>query len=1037
MCEEYENDENILEKAALEWLEEVGYQIVNAAELTVGGELADRKDYHEVVLIERLRDALFHLNPYCTREVIDEAVRKLVIPNSPDMVANNRQFHEYVTKGIEVETREGNRNTTKRVVLFDFETPSNNEFLAVNQFYIKENKFKKPDILLFVNGLPLVMFELKSAVREGATISTAFDQLQTYKQEIPSVFTYNEFMVISDGIHAKAGTISSNEERFMVWRTIDGRVKNNTSMMQLEVLIKGMCRPEVLIDLIQNFILFKDEGHKTVKILAAYHQYHAVNKAISESKRAAASEGDNKIGVIWHTQGSGKSLTMAFYTAKLVQRLNNPTILVLTDRNDLDDQLFLTFSQSSELLRTTPKQATSREELKQLLRVNAGGIVFSTMQKFSPESGEVMPTLTERKDVIVIVDEAHRSQYGLSATMKRDTTGTVKTSYGYAKYLRDALPNASYIGFTGTPISKEDKSTTAVFGDYIDTYSMAQSVADGATVTVYYENRLIEVSTSEDLKIDDEADMILEEQEEYVVSDAKARWSRIEAIVGTKSRLQKMAKDFVEHFETRERAAFGKSMIVAMSRRIAVDLYKEIVALRPEWHSDEDCKGKIKIVMTGSSSDPKSWQPFIGTKSRRDQLANRMKDEEDELKIVIVIDMWLTGFDVPSLNTMYIDKMMQSHNLMQAIARVNRVFKDKEGGLVVDYIGIADNLKEAVDEYTPNDRQQVGVDTESAIKIMLENYILVKEFLYGCDWSEFNSKSAARKNKILNITMDFIISKGNEETKRFKDTVQAMVKAFSLCPTEPEAQKINAEIGFFKAVKSSLSKLNLTGTRKTIKQVDLELKQLLSKSIIAEDIVDIYDSLGLQKPDISILSDEFLQEVRELPEKNIAITLLDKLLEGKVKAVERTNLVQARKFSEMLRNSIEKYNRRSIETAKIIEELIELAKEMNNAQHRGDDLGLTSDEAAFYDALADHGTAKQVMGDDQLKKIAHELTAIIKENMSIDWNVRDSAKANMRKVVKRLLRKYGYPPEFSEEAVKTVVEQAESMAESIYEDGFV
>lgn len=1030
MCEMYENKEDILEQASLEWLEETGYQTMNGRDLTVGGNDADRKDYQEVVLTKRLRSALCHLNSDFSLDVIEEAIHKITVPEHPDMMVNNRRFHSYVMNGIDIETREGDRNTTKRVRLFDFDIPANNDFLAVNQFNIREGEImKRPDIILFVNGLPIVIFELKK-VGEGA-MSKAFTQLQNYKEAIPTVFTYNEFLIISDSVNAKAGTVTSNEERFMVWRTMDGHIENETQRPQLEVLIKGMCDPVVLLDLMRHFILFKDDGNKATKMLAAYHQYHAVNRAIDEAKRAVSNDGDNKIGVVWHTQGSGKSLTMVFYTAKLVQALDNPTIVVLTDRNDLDDQLFLTFSQSSELLRTIPKQAETRDELRELLLVNAGGIVFSTMQKFGNESGEIMPTLTDRRNVIVMADEAHRSQYGLSADMNNPNS---RVRYGYAKYVRDALPNASYIGFTGTPIAKTDKSTRAIFGNYIDVYDMTQSVEDGATVPIYYESRIIFVSKMDDPAIDDNVNLILEEQEEYVVSNSKSKWSSLNAIAGTESRLKILANDFVDHFETRQRASFGKSMIVVASRSNAIDLYEKIVTLRPDWHSEENSAGKIKIVMTGSSSDPTEWQPFIGTKATREKLANRMKDELDPLQIVIVVDMWLTGFDVPSLNTMYIDKTMESHNLMQAIARVNRVFKDKTGGLVVDYIGIADNLKEAMKEYTPSDRQQAGIDTHAVVNLLLEKYSLIKELLHGYDYSLFDSNKAAVRVNTVNRTMDFILGKGKEETKRFRDTVQELARTFSLCATEAEARRINEEVGFFKAVKKSLESINVAGTRKSSRQVDAELKQLVSKSVISEEVVDIYQTLGIEKPDLSILSPEFLEEVRILPEKNVAIALLDRLLEGKVKAIKRTNIVQARKFSELLEVAIEKYNRRSIETAKVIEELIELAKDMNQAQQRGE-VGLSLEETAFYDALTDHNTAKDVLGDDTLKLIAHELTKAIKANMSIDWNLKESARAQMRKVVKRLLRKYGYPPDIQEDAVKVVVNQAELMAGNIDFDG--
>ncbi|MCB8520891.1 type I restriction endonuclease subunit R [Enterococcus faecium] len=1021
-----------LEETTLEWLEEVGYTALSGSQFEPGGELSSRQSYNDVVLVDHLKSALIAINPEVTMEVVDEAVRKVTIPQHPKLMVNNRTFHKYITDGIDVETREGINNVTKKLWLFDFKHPENNEFLAINQFVIQEGeKEKRPDVILFVNGLPLVVIELKNATNENVGTSDAFNQLQTYKSTIPTLFHFNEIMVISDGFNAKAGTISSNEERFMVWRTMDGQNETGTAHTQLEVLIKGMLNPTVLLDLIRHFILFKDDGRDTIKILAAYHQYHAVNRAVEETKRAASSEGDHKIGVVWHTQGSGKSLSMVFYSGKLIQELDNPTIVVLTDRNDLDDQLFLTFSQSSEILRQSPKQAESREDLRSLLSVEAGGIVFTTMQKFSPDEGVKMATLTDRRNVIVMADEAHRSQYGFSGKLTQAEDNEYVMKYGYAKYLRDALPNASYIGFTGTPIASTDKSTRAVFGDYVDVYDMTQAVADGATVKIYYESRIIPLKLPEGTDLDPMVDEIMEEQEDYVVSKSKSKWSRLEAVAGAQSRLETLAKDFVEHFEERQKASFGKSMIVTMSRRIAIDLYKEIVKLRPNWHSNDDDKGRIKIVMTGSSSDPESWQPFIGNKARREKLANRMKDNDDPLQIVIVRDMWLTGFDVPAMNTMYLDKQMKGHNLMQAIARVNRVFKDKEGGLIVDYVGIADSLKEALQEYTPSDQEQAGVDVATAVNVMLEKYDLITELLYGTNYESFNSDKASVKMQTLNNTMDYILGLGKKQTKLFKDLVTELSKAFALCATEEAAQEINAEVAFFKAVKVALMKLDITGSKPTQKQVDEQLKQLLSKSVVAEGVVDIYESLGLEKPDLSILSDEFLAEVRALPQKNVAVTLLERLLRGKVKSIQRTNLVQSKKFTEMLNGSIDKYNKRTIETSKVIEELIQMAKEMSEAVQRGEDLGLSRDEIAFYDALADHETAKEVLGDDTLKAIAHELTVAIKNNMSVDWSVRESARAKMRVTVRRLLKKYGYPPDLQKMAVDKIVQQAELMAGSL------
>ncbi|WP_144572251.1 type I restriction endonuclease subunit R [Bacillus paramycoides] len=1026
----FKYNESELEIAALEWLEEMDYEIVEGPDIAPGGDYAERESFHDVVLVDRLRDSLKKINPILDQKVIEEAVQKIIANASPNIVLNNKQFHKFVTDGIEIQTQgTDGYNPTVSVYVFDFEDSKNNDFMAVNQFTVIEGQAnKRPDIIVFVNGLPLVVIELKNATNEDVDITDAYNQLQTYKQAIPTLFRYNAFLIASDGINARVGSLTANEERFMKWRMVDGETLASPAEPQLEVMIKGVLEPSRLLDVVQNFILFQTDGVDTFKILAAYHQYHAVNKAVEKAKIATAQDGDHKIGVVWHTQGSGKSLSMVFYAGKLIKAMNNPTLVVLTDRNDLDNQLYKIFSMSKDILRQTPSQAESRDSLRELLSVESGGIVFTTLQKFAPdeETGE-MPCLTDRINVIVMADEAHRSQYGFSATVTKDNT-----KYGFAKYVRDALPNASFIGFTGTPVEASDKNTPAVFGDYIDVYDMSQAVEDGATLKIFYESRVIPMELPEGLSIDDDYEDITEAQETSVKEKLKSKWSRLEAIAGAGSRVEKMAQDIVHHYEERQQAMFGKSMIVVMSRRIAIDLYKEIVKLRPDWHSDDDDKGVIKIVMTGSSSDPAEWQQFIGNKKRREFLARRMKDNDDPLKIVIVRDMWLTGFDVPAMNTMYIDKPMKGHNLMQAIARVNRVFKDKPGGLVVDYIGIADNLKEALKQYTDSDRKTAGVDTALAVDVMLEKHQLVLEMLHGHDYSGYKSEKSSFRIKAIVNTMDYVIGLGEDEKKRFLNTVTELAKAYALCATAPEAEELNDEIGFFKAVKASIVKTIGDGSKKkTGSQMDAQINQLISKSVISEDVVDIYKELGLENPDISILSDQFLEDVRTLPQKNLAVELLNRLLDGKVKNVQRSNLIQARKFSEMLQNSLNKYNKRTIETSKVIEELIELAKEMDAAYKRGEQTGMVKEEIAFYDALASHETAEQVLGDDTLKIIAHELTRSIKENMSIDWNLRESARAKMRITVKRLLKKYGYPPDLQEDAIEIVIEQAERMSEQL------
>ncbi|MDU5983445.1 MAG: type I restriction endonuclease subunit R, partial [Staphylococcus epidermidis] len=849
------------------------------------------------------------------------------------------------------------------VKIVDFEHPQNNDFLAVNQLTIVNGDYtKRPDIVLFINGLPIVVIELKNSTYETVGVEDGYHQLETYKMCIPQLFTFNEVLVTSDGINTKAGSLTANYDRFMTWRSKDGQTESSPGLASLDVLIHGMLNPETLLDLIRYFVLFQDDGKEHIsKILAAYHQYYAVNKAVDRALLASSGQGDGKGGVIWHTQGSGKSLTMVFFSGKLIQMLNNPTLVVVTDRNDLDNQLYSTFVKSKGrsgkgLLRQTPKQAETRKELKSLLSVESGGIVFTTMQKFEPEQNETtMAALTERKNVIVMADEAHRTQYGFNA--KYDDKGE-GIKYGYAKYLRDALPNATFVGFTGTPVASTDKNTQMVFGNYIDVNDMTQAVADGSTVKIYYESRVIPLNLPQNLDLDEAYNDITEDQEEDVKQRLKSKWSRIEALAGAKPRVEALAKDIIQHFETRQQAMKGKGMIVTMSRRIAVDLYDEIVRLKPEWHSDDDDKGVIKVVMTGSSSDPTSFQRHIGPKKRRNLLEKRMKDVNDELQLVIVRDMWLTGFDVPSMHTMYIDKPMKGHNLMQAIARVNRVFKDKPGGLIVDYVGIAESLKEALKEYTESDQAQTAIDTDKAVELMLLKYDVIQDMLYNLDYSKFNSDKKSERYYTISNTMDYVIGLGEDERQRFIKTVTELGKAFALCATESTAQELNDEIAFFKAVKAGLVKLlqppKEGKTRKTPAEVEADINQLVSQSVVTEDVIDVYQTLGLEQPDLSILSDDFLKEVEGLKQKNVAVELLNRLLKGQVKSLMKTNATVSKRFSEMLGNSINKYNSRSIETSKVIEELIQLAKDIKQEQQRGNELGLNSDEIAFYDALASH-----------------------------------------------------------------------------------
>lgn len=952
---------------------------------------------------------------------------------------------------------------TKTAYIVDFENKDNNEFLVANQFTIIEKEERRPDLIVFINGIPLVAIELKSASDENVGTHNAYNQIQTYKRDIPSLFNYNAFCVISDGINAKAGTITSNEERFMNWRTIDGENIESLAVPQYEVLFKGMFEKDRLLDIIENFILFQEskeeekdlDGNKIgdkktiIKILAGYHQYFAVKKALSKTKEATSTNGDRKIGVVWHTTGSGKSFTMVFYTALLVKKLNNPTIVVITDRNDLDDQLYTTFSKSEDLLRQTPKQAdirklTDEQKAKQakentkeinglydlLNDRESGGIIFTTIQKFKPESGE-MPSLTDRRNVIIIADEAHRSQYGLEA--KTDTkTGEVK--YGYAKYLRDALPNASFIGFTGTPIESEDKSTPAVFGNYIDVYDMTRAVENEATVKIYYENRVIKLETDEvELKkIDEEFEEITEGQEYNEKEKNKSKWSRLEAVIGSPNRIKKLAQDIVNHYEEKAKTIDGKALIVCMSRKICVDLYDAIIKLRPDWHSDDLDKGKIKIVMTGSAGDEERLQKHIGGKQRRDILSKRMKDNGDELKIVIVRDMWLTGFDVPSMHTMYIDKPMKGHNLIQAISRVNRVFKDKAGGVIVDYLGILESLKRALNEYTDNDRKNTGIDTSAAVMVMQEKLEILQNMMHGFDYSDYMGKSQVARIRAITGGMNFILGKLEKEQKEFKQIAVELAKAHSLCAATTEGKECALEVSYFKAVKASLTKLQEKKVqKKSKKEIEERVNQMLQRSIISEEVIDVFDVMGMERPDISILSEEFLEEIKNIKYKNLAVEMLKKLLEGNIRTMERSNLVKSEKFSEKLKKALNKYRNQAITNVEVIEELLRMAKEMKEDAENEKDLGMNEDEIAFYYALTADDAVKQFMEDDVLKKIAHELTIAIRKNVTIDWSVRKSAQAGMRKIIKRLLKKYDYPPEQAKNALKTVMRQAELMCGNV------
>lgn len=1008
--------ESEVEEAALEILSELGYEQLHGPDIAPApdGVRPERGSYSDVVLLERLREAIARINPKIPREAREEAVKKVLRVESPLLVINNQNFHRMVVNGVDVEYRgRDGRIIGDKVWLLDYEEPENNDFVAVNQFtVIEDNNNRRPDVVIFVNGLPLAVIELKNPADENATVWSAFNQFETYKKEIPSLFRFNEILVISDGMEARAGTISSNMEWFMLWRTIDGtEIKSEIKSKTLEVLLKGMFEKKTFLDLLRHFFVFEMEQNQLIKKMAAYHQYHAVNKAVEATIEASRPKGDKRCGVVWHSQGAGKSLTMAFYTGKIVLALDNPTIVVLTDRNDLDDQLFETFGRCNELLRQKPVQAEERADLREYLRVASGGIVFTTIQKFLPEAkGDTYPKLSDRRNVVVIADEAHRSQYDFID--------------GFARHMRDALPDASFIGFTGTPIEKADRSTPAVFGDYIHIYDMEQAVNDGATVRIFYESRLakLELKPDERPKIDPEFEEVTEGEEVQKKEKLKTKWARLEAIVGSEKRINRIARDVIDHFENRLGVLDGKGMIVCMSRRICVDLHNELIKLRPRWQQKDDDKGFLKVIMTGSASDPVSWQEHIRNKKRRRDIGDRMKDPTDELKLVIVRDMWLTGFDVKNLHSMYVDKPMKGHGLMQAIARVNRVFKDKPGGLVVDYIGIADDLKKALAEYTEGDRKETGVPQEEMVAVMLEKYEIICALLKGFDYREFFTAKPAQKMSAIAAMMDFILKQKDGRDRFIKHTTE-LLKAFALSVPNEEAIAIRDEVGLFQTVKSQFVKTTATAG-KTEEELDSAIKQIISKAIVSDRVVDIFDSLGLKKPDISILSDEFLEEIRGIKHKNLAFELLKKLLSDEIKVKSRKNLVQSKSFADLLERAIKRYQNKSIETAKVIEELIKLARDMREANKRGEKLNLTEEELAFYDALEVNDSAVKVLGDETLRTIARDLADTIRKNVTIDWTLRESVQARLRVMVRRVLKKYGYPPDKQKKATETVLEQA-------------
>jgi type I restriction enzyme R subunit len=1037
--------ESVVEEAGLAWLDALGYRVLSGPSIAAGEPGAERTDprCRDVVLEGRFRHALARLNPGLPAEAIEDAFRKLTRVDAVTLAARNRAVHRMLVDGVEVEYRRPDGSTAgDQARVLDFDVPGENDWLAVNQLTVSDGRHtRRPDVVLFVNGLPLAVVELKNAADEDATVWTAFQQLQTYQAEIPSLFAYNAALVVSDGLQARIGALEAGREWFKPWRTIAGREDAPPGMAELQVLLEGVFEKRRFLDLVRHFVVFEDLGGGALaKKIAGYHQFHAVSVALEETLRAAriggvkedpdpgrfeagrrpgGEPGDRRVGVVWHTQGSGKSLTMAFYAGRLIlhPRMANPTIVVLTDRNDLDEQLFGTFARCRDLLRQAPVQAGSRADLREKLRVAGGGVVFTTIQKFLPEEkGDRQPVLSDRHNVVVIADEAHRSQYDFID--------------GFARHMRDALPNASFIGFTGTPIEQADANTRAVFGDHISVYDIQRAVVDGATVPIYYESRLakLELKESERPRIDPEFEEATEGEEVERKERLKTRWAQLEAVVGSKDRLKLIARDLVDHFEDRLAAMDGKAMVVCMSRRICVELYREIAALRPRWHDDDDGRGAMKVVMTGSADDGPEWQPHIRNKARREALADRFRKPGDPFRLAIVRDMWLTGFDAPSLHTMYVDKPMRGHGLMQAIARVNRVFRDKPGGLVVDYLGLADELKQALATYTESGGTgKTAIDQAEAVALMLVKDEVCRGLFHRFDWSAWVTGTAGDRLSLLPRAQEHILAQEDGKARLLR-AVTELSQAFALAVPHEAALRIRDDVGFFQAVRAALAK-GAAGDRRTDEELDQAIRQIVSRAVASGEVVDIFAAAGLRKPDISILSDEFLAEVRGMPQRNLAVELLRKLLSGEIKARARRNVVQGRSFAALLEQAIRRYQNRAIETAQVIEELIALARDMRAAAGRGEALRLTDDELAFYDALETNDSAVKVLGEPTLLAIARELAATVRSNVTIDWTVRENVRAQLRVLVKRILRKHGYPPDKQEKATQTVLEQAEVLSE--------
>ena len=1030
-----------VEAILLRQLAGLGYTCINDSISGPDGRAPERAAYSDTVLLPRLRAAVARLNPGIPPEVREDAIRKLLAAERPSLVEENRRLHRSMVEGVAVEYRTADgsiRGDTVRLIDPD---DALNDWLAIAQFTVIEaGHNRRPDVVVFLNGLPVAVIEVKKPGAEAATLAAAFQQVQTYKAQIPSLFRTNAVLVTTDGLLARVGSLTADAERFMPWRTTDGAGVAPKGSPEMSVLIEGVFERKRFLSLMRDFSVFGETGKGISKIIAGYHQFHAVQRAVASTITASRVQGDRKVGVIWHTQGSGKSLLMAFYAGQLVRHpeMQNPTIIVVTDRNDLDDQLFATFASCRDLIRQTPVQAESREYLQQALSRASGGVIFTTIQKFAPPKGEAYPVLTDRRNVVVMADEAHRSQYGFKARIEK--TGDM--AYGFAKHMRDALPNASFIGFTGTPIEQDDVNTPAVFGHYIDIYDISRAVEDGATVPIYYESRLarIELLEAEKPTIDSEIEALTEDEAATEQERLKRKWSTVEALVGSEKRLALIAADLVAHFEARVAAMDGKAMVVCMSRRICVALYEAITALRPDWHSADDAAGKIKIVMTGAASDPDTWQQHVGGKARRDLLAKRAKDPADPLKLVIVRDMWLTGFDAPSMHTMYVDKPMKGHGLMQAIARVNRVFRDKPAGLVVDYIGIAQNLKSALGQYSAADQRQAGIDEGEAIAALLEKLDVVRSMFHGFDYERGITGAPHERLVALAEALNWVLTKHEDAAKRetdpeaqkrahrrYQDLVLALSKAFALASASDVARDVRDEVGFFQTVRAALVKTNDPDGRSSADR-DFAIRQIVNRAVASTEIVDILAAAGITTPDISIMSEEFLAEVQQMEQKNLALEALKKLLNDEIRSRSRSNVVETRRFSERLEEAIARYHTNAVSTVEVLQELIGLARDLREARNRGDAVGMSPEEIAFYDALADNVSAVEIMGNDQLKVIAHELLKSLKSNITIDWAHRESARARLRVLVKRILRKYGYPPDLEDAAVQEVLQQAEALS---------